>query len=157
MNKFNALILTSISIFASTAAFAGQSEGGLTRAEVQAEYQRARAAGEINDTGYTTAVTSKLSSVSTLSRADVMAEYQRALAAGELKVHNSGYSTATTSATPSASTLTREQVMSEYRRARDAGELRTLLGFSSAAQDAGHPVADRAQVLADTVPVDFLA
>ena len=86
-----------------------------------------------------------------------MAEYQRALAAGELKLHNSGYSTATTSPAATPSTLTREQVMSEYLRARDAGELRTLLGFSSAAQDAGRPAAARAQVLADTVPVDSLA
>ena len=58
MIKLNALLLTTLSVFASTAAYAA-APSTLTRAEVTAEYQRARAAGELPITGYETAYTVK--------------------------------------------------------------------------------------------------
>lgn len=61
----------------------------LTRAEVIAEYVRAKQAGELNLTGYPTFGNQK--SRSTLTRAEVQREYQRAREAGELALSETAF------------------------------------------------------------------
>jgi hypothetical protein len=130
MIKINALLLTTLSVFASTAAYAA-APSTLTRAEVTAEYQRARAAGELPITGYETAYTVKKPAATTLTRAAVQAEYFRARQAGEL-MDVSGFASAARTA-PTASTLTRADVVNEFLRARSTGEL------AEASNDFGSP------------------
>jgi predicted RNase H-like HicB family nuclease len=65
-------------------------QGGKTRAEVVAEYQRALKAGEIVRGESDNAVPA-LVQASGKTRAEVMAEYQRALKAGELVHGVDGY------------------------------------------------------------------
>lgn len=120
MKSLNALLLTALSVFAVTPAFAGEPASTLTRADVTAEYLRARAAGELPVTGYETSYTRPASGVSRLTRAEVQAEYVRARQAGELNDID-GYASAAGSAT-SASGLTRADVINEYLRARSTGE-----------------------------------
>lgn len=136
MNKLNALLLTALSVFASTTAFAGEPASTLTRAEVTAEYLRARAAGELPITGYETVYTVNKPVASTLTRAEVQAEYVRARQAGELN-DVSGYASAARSA-PGASNVTRAEVINEYVRARSTGEL------AEASNDFGSPQYRRA-------------
>lgn len=123
MFKLNALVLATVSVVVSASACAGVSASTVTRAEVTAEYQRARAAGELPITGHETSYTVKTPAASSLTRAEVQAEYVRARAAGELR-HVSGYASAADAA-PNvvASTLTRADVINEYLRARSTGEL----------------------------------
>ncbi|MDL2337955.1 MAG: DUF4148 domain-containing protein [Pseudomonadota bacterium] len=123
MNKLNALILASLSIFAATSASAAPNSSSLTRAEVQSEYARARAAGEVNNTGYDTVYDHRSPAASQLTRAEVQAEYLRAKAAGDL-LTVAGYASAADVAT--SSTLTRAEVFKEYQRARESGELAAL-------------------------------
>ncbi len=120
MTKLNALLLATVSVFASASAYAAESASGLTRAEVTAEYQRARAAGELPITGYETSYTLKARAPATLTRADVQAEFVRASQAGELRSVN-GYASAADA--PTVSSLTRAEVRNEYVRARSTGEL----------------------------------
>ncbi|MBP6270841.1 MAG: DUF4148 domain-containing protein [Rhizobacter sp.] len=122
MNKINALLLTSLSLFAATTAFAGESASTRTRADVIAELVAARAAGELPVSGYETSYTvNTRSAASTLTRADVQAEYARARQAGELE-EVTGYSSVANVAT-GPSRLTRSDVVNEYVRARSTGEL----------------------------------
>ncbi|MFM9917445.1 MAG: DUF4148 domain-containing protein [Rhizobacter sp.] len=121
MNKFNSLLLTSLSLLASSAAFAASPASTLTRAEVTAEYVRARAAGEVPITGYETVYSVKAPAASGLTRAEVQAEYARARQAGELN-DVSGFASAIRTV-QGATTLTRADVLNEYVRARSTGEL----------------------------------
>lgn len=120
MTKLNALFLATVSVCASASAYAAESASAWTRAEVTAEYQRARAAGELPISGYETIYTLKAPTASTLTRAEVQAEFVRASQAGELGNVN-GYASA--AHTPTVSTLTRAEVRNEYVRARSTGEL----------------------------------
>ncbi len=120
MTKFNAILLTTLSVFASASAVAGGSVSTLTRAEVTAEYQRALAAGELPITGYETTYTAKVPAATTLTRAEVQAEFVRARQAGELR---NVYGYASAAETPTVSFLTRAEVANEYVRARNTGEL----------------------------------
>lgn len=132
MHKLTTMVLASLSLVAASSTFAGDKPQSLTRADVQAEYQRARAAGEINESGFPN-YDALAKTASTLSRAEVTAEYQRALAAGEVQAHNSGYPGTLSARPPVASKLTRKEVQAEYLRARNAGELSSVSGYSSAA------------------------
>ena len=123
MSTIKSLVFAAASILSVAPALAADTIQPLTRAEVQAEYQRARAAGEIDDTGFATAIRTLASTPSRLSREQVQAEYQRARAAGEL-LTVAGYSSAADRTT--ASSLTRADVIGEYLRARDSGELAQL-------------------------------
>jgi hypothetical protein len=105
MNKFNALAFAAITLVASTSALAGSGTGfdatsgrqavtsTLTRAEVVAEYQRAKTAGEVQFHNVSLAGFPKDSSTSTLTRAEVLAEYERAKNAGEIEFHSASLST----------------------------------------------------------------
>lgn len=131
MHKLTIMVLASLSLVAASSTFAADNRQSLSRAEVQSEYQRARAAGEINDSGYPN-YDALAKPASTLSRTEVMAEYQRALAAGEVQRHNSGYPDALNARQPAASKLSREDVKAEYLRAKKAGELSSASGYPSA-------------------------
>ena len=130
MHKLTTMVLASLSLVAASSTFAADNRESLSRADVQSEYQRARAAGEINS-GYPN-YDALAKTESTLSRAEVMAEYQRALAAGEVQRHNSGYPDALNARQPAASKLSREDVKAEYLRAKKAGELGSASGYPSA-------------------------
>jgi hypothetical protein len=108
MNKFNALILAAVTVVASTSALAGGSAGSasetyywedhaqlstLTRTEVGTEFQRAKAAGEVQFHNVSLAGFPKNVASSTLTRAEVVAEYQRAKNAGEIEFHSASLST----------------------------------------------------------------
>ena len=96
MNKLATLILASFATLAAASAFAevqvdnigyptyaASAPSKLTRAEVRAEYLRAKAAGELPAVeGYP--VEAARAPVSKLTRADVYKEYLRARDAGEL-------------------------------------------------------------------------
>ena len=98
MKKFNTIVFAALTVLGSVQAMAAGDESfnrtqlvthvspsSLTRAEVQAEYQRAVAAGEVHDLSinrYTFPAEQRAESK--LTRDDVKAEYQRAVAAGEV-------------------------------------------------------------------------
>jgi len=108
MNKFNALILAAVAVVASTSALAGGSAGSasetyywedhpqlstLTRTAVGTEFQRAKAAGEVQFHNVSLAGFPKNVASSTLTRAEVVAEYERARNAGEIEFHSASLST----------------------------------------------------------------
>lgn len=105
------------------AACAQAAPGGLTRAEVRAELERARAAGEIqpwNDEVYPPRATTARSSV---TRAQVQAELDAARASGELaRLQRETYVPEAAAGTGQAKT--RAQVRAETAEARRLGLLR---------------------------------
>ena len=110
--------LTAAMLAVSSAAFSGDM-GGLTRDQVRAAYNEARASGSLPSNGEAQTVTVK-ASTSTLTRAAVRAEYYAARAAGTLPPTGEGQQVR---AVPAPSALTREAVRAEYIRARMAGTL----------------------------------
>jgi hypothetical protein len=100
---------------------AGQT--GKTRAEVVAELQRARAAGEILNPDYAAAQTPTVQTgPGALTRAEVRADLERARRAGE--VLDPDYDYAMQHPAPAQpSGLTRAEVVGEYKRAVAAGEV----------------------------------
>lgn len=120
MLKLKALLLTSVSLLAATSALAGNLPSTLTRADVVAEYQRARQAGELLHADFGPQHSRVASSERPLTRSEVQAEYLRAKQAGEIQ-RNDYFHVQGSAATPS--TLTRADVFKEFVRARDAGEL----------------------------------
>lgn len=121
MFKLKAILLATLSVVAVTSVQASGPVTSLTRESVVAEFQRARAAGELTivSPGELTVHSTPSATPSTLTRADVQAEYRRARNAGEIRLGN-----ASASEMPQGmSTLTRADVVREYQRARNAGEL----------------------------------
>ena len=106
MNKFNALAFAAITLVASTSVLANggtgpgfgnnwgsQASTTLTRAEVVADFQRAKSAGEVQFHNVSLAGFPKNVASSTLTRAEVVAEYERARNAGEIEFHSASLST----------------------------------------------------------------
>jgi len=106
MNKFNAIIFAAVSLVASTSALANggtgpgfgnnwgsQASTTLTRAEVVADFQRAKTAGEVQFHNVSLAGFPKNVASLTLTRAEVVAEYERARNAGEIEFHSASLST----------------------------------------------------------------
>lgn len=121
MKKLTVIALT---LLAAGAAMAdGGASAALSREQVIAELQRARAAGEMDHLDSEIGYTPQLA-VSTKTRAEVVAELQRARAAGEMDQLDSegGYVPKITT----ASTTTRAQVLAELERARASGELELI-------------------------------
>ncbi|WP_296000160.1 DUF4148 domain-containing protein [Rugamonas sp.] len=92
-------------------------DGGVTRAQVQAELVQARAAGLIDQNDATYPVTP--AAVSHLSRADVLAQVAQARADGSLAISDADYPRIV----ETAGTLTRAQVKADVAHARAAGQL----------------------------------
>jgi len=139
MNKFNTIVFAALTALGSVQAMAAGDESfnraqlvthvspsSLTRAEVQAEYQRAVAAGELHDLSlnrFTSPAAHRAESK--LTRAEVQTDYQRAVATGEL--HDLSINRFTFPVEKRAeSRLTRADVVAEYIRARNAGELNSV-------------------------------
>ena len=122
MIKLKALLLSVVSLLAATSAMADSAPSTLTRADVIAEYQRARLAGEVHHPEYDASHGrgQVASSARSLTRAEVQAELKRARDAGELQHIDHQHDVA---AAAFPSTLTRAQVFQEYERARVSGEL----------------------------------
>ena len=127
LNKLTSLAFVALSFVGTAQAMTTMDHAGmgtaLSRADVVAEYLRARAAGELDHEGFPTATAAK-HTASTLTRANVTAEYLRARAAGEISI---GFERALPVKAP-VSTKTRAEVQMEYERARKAGELDTSFG-----------------------------
>ncbi len=149
MIKLNALVLAAFAVLnsASASAFASTPTSTLTRAQVVAEFERARAAGELPASANETNTKTQRPAASTLTRAEVQAEYLRARAAGEpidieeqASAANSTANSARTAAPTGARAmaLTRAEVLSDYLRARHSGEL------ALRSNDAGEPQYRRA-------------
>ncbi len=136
MTKLNAILFTSLSLFAATSALAQSEPSTLTRAAVIAEYQRAQLAGELRHHEADVGQISTAASQRSLTRAEVQAEYVRASQAGELRLVD--YPDLATPVASVKSTLTRADVRNEYLRARATGEL------AEARNDFGSPQYRRA-------------
>ncbi len=121
MYKLNAIVLTSLSLFAATSALAQTGPSTLTRAAVIAEYQRAQLAGELRHNEADVSQISVAAPQVSLTRAEVQAEYLRAKQAGELRLVD--YPDLGTSTASVKSSLTRAVVRNEVQRARATGEL----------------------------------
>lgn len=107
MNKFNALAFAAVTLVASTSALANGGTGPgfgnnwgsqaatstVPRTQVQAEFQRAKTAGEMQFHNVSLAGFPKNVASSTLTRAEVVAEYERARNAGEIEFHSASLST----------------------------------------------------------------
>lgn len=122
MLKLHALLLSSLAVLTVTPVSAESRTSSLTRADVIAEYQRARLAGEVRHPEYDASHGhgQVASSARSLTRAEVQAELKRARDAGELRHIDHHHDVA---AVAFPSTLTRAQVFQEYERARVSGEL----------------------------------
>jgi hypothetical protein len=137
MNKLNTFVFAALTVLGSVQAMAAGADSvnsvnrtqlvthlspsTLTRAEVQAEYQRAVAAGEVHDLSINRySFPSEQHADSKLTRAEVKAEYQAARVAGAGQVRNISFNNPGVAAD---SKLTRAEVVAEFVRARDAGEL----------------------------------
>ena len=117
------LTVIALSLLTAGAAFAQ----GLSREQVVAELQRARASGELaafNSEDPSNFLRFPQAGGSTLSRAAVLAELQRARAAGELVGQDSEVDVLPQVA--AVSTKTRAEVLAELERARASGELEIL-------------------------------
>ena len=134
MQRLISTVLVSVAGFAAlaasgTASAGVQSSHALTRAEVKAELQRARASGELalqtNDLYGTQLPQTRQS---TLSRAEVTADLQRARASGELARETDelyGLIPAASASTASVGApITHAEVRAETARAAKSGELR---------------------------------
>jgi hypothetical protein len=144
MNKFNTIVFAALTVLGSAQAMAAGVESfnrvqlvthvspsSLTRAEVQAEYQRAVASGELHDLSLNRFTSPAEHRAETnLTRAEVQTDYQRTVASGE--VHDLSINRFTFPVERHAeSKLTRADVKAEYIRARNAGELNAV-DFDSA-------------------------
>ncbi|QPF74435.1 DUF4148 domain-containing protein [Roseateles sp. DAIF2] len=125
------LTLIALSLIASGAAMAQ----GLSREQVAAELQAARASGQLqllNSENPDAAGRGQIAAsgkASALSRATVLNELQHARASGELaRVDSESYGP---SVAPVASTKTRAEVMAELQRARASGEIEAINGERS--------------------------
>lgn len=99
--------------------------GGLSRQEVIAELERARASGELarNHSENPDFYRPLISSASTVSRAEVLAQLEQARASGELaRSQRESYEPPV----PTGRALSRAEVVAELLRARATGELAIL-------------------------------
>lgn len=133
MSKFFATAALS-AVFAGAITFSGAvlaQERPLTRAEVVADLQKARASGELDRQQREGAGYSHLelnSNGASASRASVLAELRRAQAAGELDnaFRESASHQFGQSPSKATSSVTRAEVKAELDRARRSGELARL-------------------------------
>ncbi|NYT85214.1 DUF4148 domain-containing protein [Pollutimonas harenae] len=117
MKTLASLLLISASLIGTTAYAQDTQTNSTTRAQVVAELQAARAAGQLSvgELDYPIAI----NQTSSLSRAQVVAELAAAKAAGQLSVGELDYPIASSH----PSTVTRAEVVAELYAAKAAGQL----------------------------------